>query len=645
MSTAVGPSMNAAATAASASGSLYVGDLHPDVPEALLFEMFNYCGPVASVRVCRDVQTRRSLGYAYVNFHNVEDAQRALDTMNFRAINGKVCRIMWSQRDPLLRKSGVGNIFVKNLAKHIDNQTLNDTFSVFGTIMSCKVICNMKGESLGYGFVHFSNDEEAALAIRTSSGNSIGGQIVQVVAFKSKKERGAADNAKFTNVYVKNIPAEWTEEKVKEVVAPFGTVTSLFFPTEEKKKGFVFVNFASHEQAQACLDKLNGYPIEGTDKVLYVSKAQKKDEREKELKSRYDNFKNEQNNKANLYVKNLADDIDDERLRALFAPFGAITSARVMADTKNLKKSLGFGFVCFSNPDEANNAMMKLNGSLFDGKPLYVNLAQRKDQRRKHLEKIHNNIKMGANMPQSQMYSTSGPMFYSTRPGPPQMYFPQQMMGQRMYPQQGPQILPAVGGAAQYSLLPVPTQNRAGAGGQMRTGRTGRPQRPQGQQQQGGPGGPGGPKPVTGQQGVPQNPALVAAQAQQRAMQQQTAGARGPNFQNQQNLRFESNVRNQIQPGQQQARPVTEVATASATQPLIKALAAADDKQKKRLIGERLFPLIAQRQPQLAGKITGMLLEIDDGELINLLESELALEEKIEEALKVLRDESEGKAE
>lgn len=634
MSATVAPAMNAAAAAASASGSLYVGDLHPDVPEALLYEMFNYCGPVASVRVCRDVQTRRSLGYAYVNFHNVEDAQRALDTMNFRPINGKVCRIMWSQRDPLLRKSGVGNIFVKNLAKTIDNQTLNDTFSVFGTIMSCKVITNKMGESLGYGFVHFSSDEEAALAIQTTNGNSIGGQVVQVVAFKSKKERGASDNAKFTNVYIKNIPTEWKEDKVKEVVAEFGTATSIFFPTEEKKKGFVFVNFSTHEQAQACLEKLNGTAVEGTDKVLYVSKAQKKDDREKELKSRYDNFKNEQNNKANLYVKNLADDIDDERLRGLFASYGAITSARVMVDPKT-KKSLGFGFVCFSNPDEANNAMMKLNGSLIDGKPLYVNLAQRKDQRRKHLEKIHNNMKMGANIPQSQMYSTSGPMFYSARPGPP-MYFPQQMMGQRMYPQQ-PQILPGAVGSAQYSLLPVPTQNRTGAG-QMRAGRAGRPQRPQGQQQPGGP----GPKPVAGQQGVPQNPAqIAAAQAQQRAMQQ-TAGARGPNFQNQQNLRFESNVRNMSQPGQQQARPVAEVASVSSTQPLIKALAAADDKQKKRLIGERLFPLIAQRQPVLAGKITGMLLEIDDGELINLLESEVALEEKIEEALKVLSDEAEA---
>ncbi|EAX07267.1 poly(A) binding protein, cytoplasmic 4 (inducible form), isoform CRA_g [Homo sapiens] len=191
--------MNAAASSYPMA-SLYVGDLHSDVTEAMLYEKFSPAGPVLSIRVCRDMITRRSLGYAYVNFQQPADAERALDTMNFDVIKGKPIRIMWSQRDPSLRKSGVGNVFIKNLDKSIDNKALYDTFSAFGNILSCKVMLE-DGRSKGFGFVCFSSPEEATKAVTEMNGRIVGSKPLYVALAQRKEER----KAHLTNQYMQRV--------------------------------------------------------------------------------------------------------------------------------------------------------------------------------------------------------------------------------------------------------------------------------------------------------------------------------------------------------------------------------------------------------------------------------------------------------
>lgn len=97
-------------------------------------------------------------------------AERAMDTMNYSLIKGRPCRIMWSQRDPALRKTGSGNVFIKNLDPTIDNKALHDTFSAFGNILSCKIALDETGQSKGYGFVHYDTEEAATTAIQKVNG-------------------------------------------------------------------------------------------------------------------------------------------------------------------------------------------------------------------------------------------------------------------------------------------------------------------------------------------------------------------------------------------------------------------------------------------------------------------------------------------
>lgn len=589
-----------------ASASLYVGDLPNDVTEGMLFEIFNQVGPVASIRVCRDAVTRRSLGYAYVNYHNVVDAERALDTLNSSLIKGRPCRIMWSQRDPSLRKSGVGNIFIKNLDKAIDHKALYDTFSAFGNILSCKVVMDDTSSSKGYGFVHFETKEAAEKAIARVNGMMLNNQKVFVGPFVARKERlrNADGETKFTNVYVKNLDEGVTIEQLKQMFTEHGTITNAAIMMDEhgKSKGFGFVNFENAESAKSAVDAINGRDING--KAMYVGRAQKKSEREAELKAKFEAMKQERLNKyqgVNLYVKNLEDGVDDEKLRAEFAPYGTITSCRIMKDDKAQTSSKGFGFVCFATPDEATRAVTEMNGKMMGTKPLYVALAQRKDVRKAQLEAQHaQRAKLRQNAPaMGPIYPAGAPVFYppgGIAPQPQGFVYPQQMMPRAGW--RGPQSQYQMGGAPHY-VVNVGQRQGGGGGPRPRGG-------PQGGPKQGGV--PGGPRGGDNRRGGPRS----------RPDQQGGAG--------------------EAQPAQTPATPVA-AAMPDPNAPLTsQTLAQFPQEQQRMIIGERLYPLIQKDQPELAGKITGMLLDsvyVDD--LVPLLENPTALGGKIQEALEVLK--------
>lgn len=609
--------------------SLYVGDLHADITEAMLFEKFSAIGPVLSIRVCRDVISRRSLGYAYVNFQQPADAERVLDTMNFDLIKGRPIRIMWSQRDPSLRKSGVGNVFIKNLDKAIDNKAMYDTFSAFGNILSCKVATDETGSSKGYGFVHFETEEAANLSIERVNGMLLNEKKVYVGRFIPRKEREKeiGEKAKlYTNVYVKNFGDELNDESLREMFVTFGTITSCSVMVKDNKsRGFGFVAFDSAISAEEAVKALNGKKL-GDDKTLYVGRAQKKYERQMELKRKFEQIKIERMSRyqgVNLYVKNLDDTIDDERLRKEFTPFGTITSAKVMMEDG---RSKGFGFVCFSAAEEATKAVTEMNGRIVGSKPLYVALAQKKEDRKAHLASQY--MQRMTNMRMQQMGQifqpgSAGGYFVPTIPQPQRFYGPAvtQLRTTPRWATQPQVRQPQSGGASGYpNMAAVSTApyRPSGAGNVNRQQVQGNAQNPSGLRNSA--------RPITGQQ-------ATAAQIQQgRALNASVAG-RGPA-----NYKYTTNMRNAPQTVPMAVQPAAQQAVVIKGQEPLTAsmLAAAQPSDQKQMLGERLFPLIETMYPQLAGKITGMLLEIDNSELLHMLEHNESLKSKVEEAVAVL---------
>ncbi|OQO11109.1 Polyadenylate-binding protein, cytoplasmic and nuclear [Cryoendolithus antarcticus] len=685
------------------SASLYVGELDFSVTEAMLFELFSSIGQVASIRVCRDAVTRRSLGYAYVNFNAASDGERALEELNYTLIKGKPCRIMWSQRDPALRKTGQGNVFIKNLDAAIDNKALHDTFAAFGNILSCKVAQDETGASKGYGFVHYETAEAASSAIKSVNGMLLNEKKVFVGHHIPKKDRinkFEEMKANFTNIYVKNIELEATDDEFRALFEKYGDITSASLAHDQggKSRGFGFVNYINHEDAGRAVDELHDSDFKG--QKLYVGRAQKKHEREDELRRQYEAARQEKSAKyqgVNLYVKNLADNVDDDELRKIFEAFGAITSAKVMRDTqpadevegsslaeekneeteekeekeekkedeekkdtdvddlakkldtatiggekKVLGRSKGFGFVCFSNPDEATKAVTELNQKMIHGKPLYVALAQRKEVRKTQLEasiQARNQSRM----------QQQGPV-----PGiPPQFMQPQVFLG----PNGQPMMMPTPGARGQMPFMGMPPQGqRGGFPGMPQQGGRGAPpvmpQMPYGMppQMAFGPGGFQNPaayaqlmqaaqqqaaqmgRPGAGRggpmQGMPMMPGMPG-------MPPQMMGQMGPGRGGFGGPGGRGGMMGGMRGGMEDPRGRAPGRGPQGPGLDVQQLQSMPPQQQKQMLGEALYPKIHAQQPELAGKITGMLLEMDNQELLGLTTDDDALRQKVDEAMNV----------
>ncbi|XP_010429282.1 PREDICTED: polyadenylate-binding protein 4 [Camelina sativa] len=585
--------------------SLYVGDLDFNVTDSQLYDYFTEVCQVVSVRVCRDAATNTSLGYGYVNYSNSDDAEKAMQKLNYTSLNGKMIRITYSSRDSSARRSGVGNLFVKNLDKSVDNKTLHEAFSGCGTIVSCKVATDHMGQSRGYGFVQFDTEESAKNAIEKLNGKVLNDKQIFVGPFLRKEEReSAADKIKFTNVYVKNLSETTTDDELKTTFGQYGSISSavVMRDGDGKSRCFGFVNFEDPEDAARAVEALNGKKFD--DKEWYVGKAQKKSERELELSRRYEQGSRDSGNKfdgLNLYVKNLDDTVTDEKLRELFAEFGTITSCKVMRDPSGTSK--GSGFVAFSAASEASRVLNEMNGKMVGGKPLYVALAQRKEERRAKLQAQFSQMRpafipgVGPRMP----------IFPGGAPG----------LGQQIFYGQGPPpIIPHQPGFG-YQPQMVPGMRPGFFGPMMQPGQQG--PRPGGRRS--------GDGPMRHQHQQPMPYMQPQMMPRGRGYRHPPGGRNMPDGPMQGGMvpvAYDMN-------GMPFSQPM------SAGQ-LATSLANATPAQQRTLLGESLYPLVDLIEHENAAKVTGMLLEMDQTEVLHLLESPEALNAKVSEALDVLRN-------
>ncbi|CAI0470769.1 unnamed protein product [Linum tenue] len=155
----------------------YVGNIHNQVTEPLLQEVFASTGPVEG---CKLVRKEKS-SYGFVHYFDRRSAAIAIVSLNGRHLFGQPIKVNWayasSQREDT---SSHFNIFVGDLSPEVTDAMLFASFSVFPSCSDARVMWDQTtGRSRGFGFVSFRSQQDAQSAINDLTGKWLGSRQIR----------------------------------------------------------------------------------------------------------------------------------------------------------------------------------------------------------------------------------------------------------------------------------------------------------------------------------------------------------------------------------------------------------------------------------------------------------------------------------
>jgi len=302
--------------------------------------LFSTVGVVQSCKVIREKQTMVSLGYAFINYCNPVDAERAILKMNGLPLQQKTIKVSYARPSCSTIKNA--NLYVANLPKSFTQSQLEEMFRLYGNIITSKVLMEEGSEDTcrGVAFVRYDKHSEAESAITAINGKVIPGATQPLLvkyANPPKTNTPAAQNSSATTMNtIYNLAA--LARKVNPLMqAGASTATGGGGPI----------------RSTSMLPSMRFNPVSVNSSVPHsltpITACA-----------------------TCLFVYNIPEDSDDRILYRLFGPFGAITSVKVIKDQSG--KCKRFGFVNMVNFEEAVNAISALNGLEYEGKQLQVSI-------------------------------------------------------------------------------------------------------------------------------------------------------------------------------------------------------------------------------------------------------------------------------
>ena len=328
--------------------NLILNYLPPDVDEEYLKNLFSNLGAVEYVRIIRDKNTQKSMGYAFAKYFDTEPADRAVKEFDGFQIGEKVMRVNYAR--PPSEKIKNTNIYIANFPGNLTEQDITKMCSEYGRIISYKLLLDQNNKSRGIAFCRYDTNEEAKKAIEALNGTiPSGGSLPLQVKLADKPSE------KYSKLENQNNPLLGLGQPLRDGISANYQIAQNFHCNPIMASPHPS---GGHRQILFSRD----HPLAGQFTAVHTAIPPHLADVASSAYSPLQGWC--------IYLCNLAPSMDEVGLYKLVSPFGAISSVKCMTNPDTTCK--GIAFVNMPQYEEAALAIKALNGTTVGGNVIQV---------------------------------------------------------------------------------------------------------------------------------------------------------------------------------------------------------------------------------------------------------------------------------
>lgn len=349
--------------------NLIVNYLPQSMSNEELKTLFQSVGPLESCKLIKNKLNNQSLCYGFINYSNLEDAEKAIKTFNGLKIENKIIKVSYARPSSETIKGA--NLYVCGIPKTWGLDELNSYFSQCGRIITSRILLNSNtGQSKGVGFVRYDQKKEAEIAIGKLNGKIPNGShepmLVKFASYPNEM------NLKYFSSIPLTIGASQNFFNTSKLATNYSIQTAAISALRSSNPQLLATppqQFPYYRNDLFCNENQ-------TFQSLIANHGQILPSTTSSCVSTTPILSNSQISSSAssgwpIFVYNLASDTEENVLWQLFGPFGAVQNVRIVRNFSN-HKSKGFGFVTMTSYEEALNAINSLNGINLGNRVLQV---------------------------------------------------------------------------------------------------------------------------------------------------------------------------------------------------------------------------------------------------------------------------------